>query len=87
MPPDHPALGVWREAAWCHLLSARGFFSAVVARLRVVSRAVTGAVSLGPALPPAGEAEAISAAADLFAQLRAAVSADHPAAFSRLPAA
>lgn len=44
-----PALGVWREAAWCHLLVARGHFAAVVTRLRAVAREVAG---VHPSAPP-----------------------------------
>jgi hypothetical protein len=70
VPEGHPALGVWREAAWCHLLFARGLRAAALARLRAVVRGVTGVC------PPLDET-----AAELFARLRAAVSARFPDEF------
>ena len=74
-----PTLGVWREAAWCHLMFARGKDSAAVARLPAVVRAAAG-VSISVPSPPDRDG-AVSAAADLFALLRTAVSARHPTAF------
>jgi hypothetical protein len=83
---DDPALGVWREAAWCHLLFGAGKYTPVLARLRHVCRGVTGASP--PAVPvPAGELEALDLAADLFARMRDAVCARFPAAFGRPAAA
>lgn len=80
-------LGVWREAAWCHLLFARGHHAAVVTRLRAIVREVTGKP---PAIPDAAlvdEVVTVSVAADLFALLRAAVSVRHPTAFGLTAAA
>ena len=74
-----PTLGVWREAAWCHLMFARGRHAAAVVRLPAVVRAVTG-VSI-PVPRPADRDGAVSAAVDLFALLRTAVSARFPTAF------
>jgi hypothetical protein len=86
LPRDHPALWVWREAAWCQLLFARGHYPAAVNRLRAVVQEMTGAPPPDPNSPMAGEAVALSAASDLFDRLRAAVVARHPTAFGR-PAA
>lgn len=85
VPEGDPALGVWREAAWCHLMLARGKHTAAVARLPAVVRAVTG-VSI-PVPLPAGRDEAVSVAADLFAVLRTAVSVRYPTAFGLTVAA
>jgi hypothetical protein len=80
VPDDDPAVRVWREAAWCHVLFAREKYHAALASLRAVVRAVTG--ESPDATPfPATRAEAVSAAADLFDLLRATVSARHPRAF------
>src|SRR5262245_51062156 len=68
-----PALAVWREAAWCHLLLTRGLYGAAVARLRVVFRDVTGVSSPEPVSRPRCEADVLAVAADLFTRLRAAV--------------
>jgi hypothetical protein len=70
LPEGHPLLGVWREAAWCHVLFARGLHAAAAARLRVVVRDVTGV------FPPAGEG-----VADMFSRLRGVASARHPEVF------
>ena len=75
VPEGHPLLSVWREAAWCHLLFARGLDAAAVARLRTVVRDVTGTA------PAENET-----AGDLFARLRDAVSARYPDVFT-LPTA
>ena len=83
---DDPALGVWREAAWCHLLFAAGKYSAALVRLRAVTRDVTG-VPLESASVPSDRAAAFSGAADLFARMKAAVTARCPAAFGRPVAA
>ena len=80
---DDPALTVWREAAWCHLLFARGMHAAAVARLRGVLRDAGGSSPRHPSRSPTSEAEALATAAELFVRLRAAVSARHPAAFGR----
>ncbi len=85
VPEGDPALGVCREAAWCHLMFARGRHAAVVARLPAVVRAVTG-VSI-PVPSPTGRDGAVSAAADLFALLRTAVSARYPTAFDLITVA
>lgn len=86
MPDDDPALRVWREAAWCHVLYGRGQYQAALASLRVVVRAVTGE---SPAVipSPATEAAAVTAAADLFDLLQVTVSARYPRAFGRPAAA
>lgn len=60
LPPGHPLLSVWREAAWCHLLHGRGH--PPLPRLRQLVPALTGR------LPP-GDADG------LFAALRAAAAA------------
>jgi hypothetical protein len=83
---EDPALGVWREAAWCHLLFTSGKFALAVARLRVVVRDVVGRPPAS-AHPPSNHDEALAAASDLFAQIRAAVTARHPSAFGRPVAA
>jgi hypothetical protein len=84
--PEHdPALWVWREAAWCHLLLTRGRNDLIVDRLKAVFRDVSGA----PTAPtPRGirTAEHLASAVDLFEWLRAAVSVRHPSVFGR-PAA
>ena len=85
-PPDDPALTVWREAAWCHLLFATGKYAPAVARLRVVVREATG-IQPQPGGQPADQAEALGIAADLFTRMKAAVCARHPAAFGRPVAA
>jgi hypothetical protein len=80
---DDPALWVWREAAWCHLLFASGRYDLIVARLKAVFRDVSGA----PTPPtPRGvrPAELLASAVDLFEWLRAAVSVRHPSVFGRL---
>jgi len=63
VPEGHPLLDVWREAAWCYLMFARGRPDAALARLRAVVEEATGL------LPPSGEAFA------LFALLREAATA------------
>jgi hypothetical protein len=76
-----PVLGVWREAAWCHLLFAAGKYAGAVARLRVVLGDVTGAPA--HALPrTTTRGEALRAAVDVFDRLRVAVDALHPGAFT-----
>jgi hypothetical protein len=57
-----PALSVWREAAWCHLLSWAGKYASALTQPRVVCRDVTGASP--PAVPVAVcEFEALDLAA------------------------
>ena len=70
VPAGDPLLGVWREAAWCHVLFARGLHAAAAARLRVVVRDVTGV------FPPPGED-----VPDMFSRLRGVASARHPEVF------
>jgi hypothetical protein len=79
---DHPVLTVWRECAWCHLLLTSGRYSAVVDGLERVFRRVTGADPPELTPRPASEDEVLSAATDLFAQLRSAVSAHSPHTFA-----
>jgi hypothetical protein len=86
VPDGDPALTVWREAAWCHVLFGRGLYHAALASLRAAVRRVTGVPLPDPSLPPATETEALSVAADLFGRLRAVVAARHPRAFTRLAA-
>jgi hypothetical protein len=86
VPDNDPALRVWREAAWCHVLLTRGQCPAALASLRDVVRAVTGE-SPGCITLPMTEADAVTAAADLFDRLRAAVMARYPHAFGRTAAA
>ena len=69
-----PALRVWREVVWCHVLFGRGRHHAALASLRAAVRAVTGEPP-PVARPPVGAAEAASSTAELFDYLRAAVSA------------
>jgi hypothetical protein len=57
LPPGHPLLSVWREAAWCHLLERRG--QPPLPWLRRAVLALTGR-------PPPDDADA------LFARLRSA---------------
>ena len=71
LPEGHPLLGVWREAAWCHLMFSRGLPAAALARLRVAVRAVTGVT------PPGDETTT-----DLIARLRDALAARDPKASS-----
>ena len=85
VPEGDPALGVWREAAWCHLLAARGHHAAIGTRLQAIVREVTGKPPAIPAAAPVDEA--VSVAADLVALLRAAVSVHHPTAFGLTAAA
>lgn len=82
VPEGDPALAIWREAAWCHLLLRAGKCQNIVPHLRAVVGGVTGAVP-GTILRPATPAEAEIAATALFESLRAAVEARHPAAFGR----
>jgi hypothetical protein len=82
VPADDPALGVWREAAWVHLLLSREQYPFVLTRLAPVARVVTG-LPLGPPGKPTTAAEAVSAAADLFARMRTVVSARHSGVFAR----
>lgn len=77
-----PALAVWREAAWCHLLLNSGRHDVVVVRLRAVLRIVTGATRPGPAPRPADGVDALLFAADVFAQLRSVVSTQYPDVFA-----
>lgn len=86
VPAHDPALRVWREAAWCHVLLARGRHDALTVRLRAAVAAVTG-MPPTPAASPTTAAEGVAAAAVLFGRLRAAVSARHPRAFPRPAAA
>jgi hypothetical protein len=72
-PEDDPALRVWREAAWCHVLLRAGREQAAFDCLRRLVRVVTG--------QPAPEQTSPVA---LFVRLRAAVSARYPAAFDQL---
>ena len=86
VPDGDPALGVWREAAWCHVLFTRGHCPAPLASLRAFVRAVTG--ESPDAIPlSVTEAEAVVTAAELFDWLRNTVSARHPHAFGRPAAA
>jgi len=81
VPERHPLLGVWREAAWCHLMFSRGRPEVALARLRAVVREVTGN-------SPRGErVERAAAATDLFTLLREAASARYRHAFHPLAAA
>jgi hypothetical protein len=85
VPEGDPALSVWREAAWCHLLLLKGRHDLIVERLKAVFRHLSGA----PTAPtPRGvrPCELLAAAVDLFEWLRAAVSVRHPDVFRR-PAA
>ncbi len=72
-PADDPALGVWREAAWCHLLFHAGKWSAVVGRLRVVFRDVTGANPPAPHPHSADRTVALAVAAELFVGMKMAL--------------
>jgi hypothetical protein len=76
-----PVLRVWREAAWCHLLFARGRYCAALASLRAVVGRVSGVAPDPVPLPSESEPAAVSAAAELFGRLRRAVLARHPRAF------
>jgi hypothetical protein len=71
VPEGDPILGIWREAAWCHLMFDRGLASVALSRLRVVVRNVTGTLPL----------DTDKAATDLFDQLRDVVSARYPGVF------
>lgn len=73
VPEDEPALRVWREAAWCHLLLEAGRERAALDCLRAAVCAVTGRSAPENASP-----------ATLFVRLRATVSARHPGAFGLL---
>jgi hypothetical protein len=86
VPDDDPAVRVWREAAWCHVLFVREVYHAALASLRAVVRAVTGE-SPCVILSPVTEVAAVTAATDLFDLLHATVSARHPRAFDRPAAA
>ena len=84
VPEDEPALWVWREAAWCHLLLSWGRDDLVVARLGEVLLRVSG-MSTVPASQGRGKST-LAVAADLFEWLWAAASVRYPSAFVR-PAA
>jgi hypothetical protein len=75
VPDWDPALTVWREAAWCHLLFAAGRHGAIIDRLRVVVREVTGV----------DPTEDLRAAGALFDKLRSAVSERYPGLFGLPP--
>ena len=84
--PEHdPALWVWREAAWCHLLLMKGRHDLIVERLKAVFLNLSGAPTT-PTPRGARPCEFLAAAVDLFEWLRAAVSVRHPDVFAR-PAA
>ena len=85
VPEADPALSVWREAAWCHLLLMKGRPDLIVERLKAVFRELSGAPT-APTPRSARPCELLAAAVDLFEWLRAAVSVRHPDAFRR-PAA
>ena len=70
MSGGDPLLGVWREAAWSHVMFARGLHAAATARLRLVVRDVIGV------FPPTGED-----VADMFSRLREVASARYPEVF------
>src|SRR4051794_22357187 len=77
VPDWEPALGVWREAAWSHLLLNAGNYAEVIANLRGVVREVTGVAPPDTTLPEHAS-QALSAAAELFDELRSAVSERYP---------
>ena len=64
VPEGHPRLGVWREAAWCHLMVARGRPDAALSKLRAVVEEATGLPTPagGPAAPSVLLREAATAA-------------------------
>lgn len=80
VPDWDPILGIWREAAWCHLLFAAGSYPEVIANLRGVVQEVTG---LAPpdTLLPEHASQVLCAAAQLFDELRSAVSERYPGVF------
>ncbi len=84
---DEPALWVWREAAWCHLLLTKGLYGAAVTQLGKVFRDVAGVDPPTPMPRPRCEADVLAFANDLFALLRSIVSARYPFAFGRPVAA
>jgi hypothetical protein len=68
------ALGLWREAAWCHALFAAGRYAAVPARLRAVWAGAFPADRAGPgSIQRPDRAETSATAADTFRRLRLAV--------------
>jgi hypothetical protein len=73
IPADDPALGVWREAAWCHLLFRAGKCAAAVGRLRVVFRDVTGSSPPAPHPHCGDRTVALAAAAELFVGMKKAL--------------
>jgi hypothetical protein len=77
VPEGDPALWVWREAAWCHLLHARSRHDLIVARLKAVFCELSGA-STAPTPRGLRAAELLACAVDLFEWLRAAASVRHP---------
>jgi hypothetical protein len=82
-PPEDPALRVWREAAWCHLLLKAGRYDAIMTRLWIVLREFDAEVLPGSGPRPTNEAEAVSVATDLFDNLLLAVFARHPLVLGR----
>ena len=84
--PADPALSVWREAAWCHLLFAAGKHAAALERLRAVDRDVIG-VPPEYAPVPSDQAAALAEAAERLARMKAAVIARYSAAFAQPVAA
>lgn len=79
-PEDDPALWVWREAAWCHLLFTRGRHDLIVARLKEVLQSVSGMSAASAS--QGGSTSTVTVAADLFEWLWAAVSVRHPSALA-----
>lgn len=87
VPPEDPALTVWREAAWCYLLLKDGRYDVILPRLRKVLRKFGAEVLPRSGPRPTSEAEAVSAATDLFNYLLVAVSARHALVLGRPTAA
>jgi hypothetical protein len=69
------ALGLWREAAWCHVLFAAGKKTALLTRLRTI----LAEAGLDPVQPDGDEV--LAAAADIFHRLRQAVASRYPGVF------
>jgi hypothetical protein len=70
------ALGLWREAAWCHVLFTAGKNTALLTRLRTI----LAEAGLDPVQQSGGD-EVLAAAADIFGRLRLAVADRYPDVF------
>jgi hypothetical protein len=75
------ALGLWREAAWCHALFAAGRYAAVLDRLRAIRAGVFPTDPAGPVTGPPNATETLAVAADTFHRLRLVIADRCPGVF------